>query len=327
MKLLIALHHRFELWADPPWFAPQLAKEFPALTIARTPDYNHVASEIVDADIMLGWSLRPEQFRLAKKLRWIHSTAAAVHQLMSPELIASNLIVTNAREVHGPVVAEHAVALVLALAKRLPAAFSYQQQKIWGQQQLYQAMPAIREIAGSTLVLIGVGSIGREVIKRAKPLGMRVLAVREHPERGTEGADEVLSMEQLDHALQQADFVVIAAPLTPKTEGMINAARLRQMKPEAYIINVSRGPLIDDTALVAALRAHQIAGAGLDVFAAEPLPAESPYWTLDNCFITPHTAAVTEKLWERHYALFSDNLRRFMRGDELRGIVDKKRGY
>ncbi|HEV2113797.1 MAG TPA: NAD(P)-dependent oxidoreductase, partial [Terriglobales bacterium] len=220
MKLLIALHHRFDLWCDPPWFAPRLAQEFPQLTIARTPDYDHVATEIADADIMLGWSLRPEQFRLAKKLRWIHSTAAAVHQLMSPELIASDVMVTNARAVHGPVVAEHAIALIFAMAKRLPAAAHYQAKKIWAQEQLWQERPAIREVAGSMLTLIGVGSIGREIIQCARPLGMRVLAVREHPERGAEGTDEVFGMDQLDGALAQADFVVIAAPLTPRTQGM-----------------------------------------------------------------------------------------------------------
>lgn len=327
MKLLIALHHRFDLWCDPSWFAPRLVKEFPQLTISRTPDYDHVAAEIPDADIMLGWSLRPEQFRLAKRLRWIHSTAAAVHQLMSPELVVSGVIVTNAREVHGPVVAEHVIALVFALAKRLTAAAKYQQQKLWAQEQLWEQAPAIREVAGGTLVLVGVGSIGREVIRRAKPLGMHVLAVREHPQRGTEGADQVFGMEQLDSALAQADFVVLAAPLTRKTEGMINTERLRSMKPEAYLINVSRGPLIDDAALVAALRARQIAGAALDVFAQEPLPADSPYWELDNCFITPHTAAVTDKLWERHYELFTENLRRFLKGETLLGIVDKQRGY
>jgi len=327
MKILIAVHHRFGLWNEPPWFAPRLRQDFPDIKVVSTPDYDHVAAEIGDADIFVGFSLRPDQFALAKKLRWIHSTAAAVHQLMSPELIASNVVVTNAREVHGPVVAEHAIAMIFALAKRLPAAMRYQQQKIWAQRQLWEQPPSVREVAGSTLGLIGLGSIGREILRRARPLGMRVLAVREHPARGGEGADQVFGMAERDHVLAQADFVVIAAPLTPKTQGLMNAERLARMKPDSYLINVSRGPLIDDQALIAALRGKQIAGAGLDVFTDEPLPADSPYWSLENCLITPHTAAVTEKLWERHYALLSENLRRFRLGDELLGIVDKQRGY
>ena len=123
------------------------------------------------------------------------------------------------------------------------------------------------------------------------------------------------------------DFIVLAAPLTEATKGFINSARITRMKPTAYLINVGRGPLIDDKALIAALRAKKIGGAALDVFEEEPLPASSPYWDLDNCLVTPHMAALTEKLWERHYALFSDNLLRFMTGKPLRGLVDKQRGY
>ena len=286
-----------------------------------------MAAEIGDADIFVGFSLRAEQFALAKRLRWIHSTAAAVHQLMNPRLIASNVLVTNAREVHGPVVAEHAIAMIFALAKRLPAAMRFQRRKVWGQHQLWKQRPTVCEVGGSTLGLIGLGSIGREIVRRAKALGMRVLAVREHPERGSEGADQVLRTAELDQLLAQSDFVVLAAPLTPRTQGLINAARLAHMKPDSYLINVSRGPLVDDQAMITALRSRQIAGAALDVFASEPLPASSPYWSLENCLITPHTAAVTKKLWERHYALFSENLRRFLRGDQLLGIVDKQRGY
>ena len=153
--------------------------------------------------------------------------------------------------------------------------------------------------AGSTLGLIGMGTIGRETAKRARALGMRVLAVREHPEKGSDAAEQVVGFQDLDSILQQSDFVVLAAPLTAKTQHLMNRARLAQMKSTGFLINVSRGPLIDDDALVAALQQEQIAGAALDVFAEEPVPAGSPYWALENCLITPHTAAVTDKLWER----------------------------
>src|SRR5882724_5545116 len=133
--------------------------------------------------------------------------------------------------------------------------------------------------------------------------------------------------DHVDTFIGYMDFVVLSAPLTESTKGFINAARLKRMKPTAYLINVSRGPLIDDNALLAALRGKKIGGAALDVFEEEPLPPNSPYWTLDNCLITPHIAALTEKLWERHYSLFADNLHRFMSGKELRGLVDKQRGY
>ena len=325
MKLVIGTLHRFELWRAPEWFAEKLRREFPQIEVVQVPDFNALSNEIVDADILVGFSLRGEQFAQAKKLRWIHSTAAAVHQLMSPELKASNVILTNASRVHAPVVAEHVIAVMLSLAKRLPSAMRFQERSKWAQNEIYKEHP--QELAGNTLLLVGLGSIGREVLARAKALGMRVAAVRQHPERGSDGADALFAARDLSKALADADFIVLAAPLTASTEHLINAEALEGMKPNAFLINVSRGPLIDDAALIAALRSRQIAGAALDVFAEEPLPADSPYWSLDNCLITPHTAAVTAKLWERHYALLAENLRRFQTGESLLGVVDKNAGY
>jgi phosphoglycerate dehydrogenase-like enzyme len=156
---------------------------------------------------------------------------------------------------------------------------------------------------------------------------MKVAAVREHAEQHDESVDRVISTAQLDHELPNADFVVLAAPLTPTTRHIMDAVRIAKMKRTAYIVNVSRGPLIDDEALITALRENRIAGAGLDVFAEEPLPPDSPYWDLPNVIVTPHTAAVTPKLWERHYMLISDNLRRYLAGDPLRNVVNKRLGY
>ena len=325
MKLIIGTLHRFELWRAPEWFADRLRRDFPQVQIVTVPDFDALTHEIADADILVGFSLRGEQFAKAKKLRWIHSTAAAVHQLMSPELKASNVVLTNASSVHAPVVAEHVIAVMFALAKRLPAAMRFQQQSKWAQTEIYKQHP--QELAGSALLLIGLGRIGREVLTRAKALGVRVVALRQHPERGSEGADAVFGPKDLRSALGEADFVVLAAPLTSATEHVINPDALAVMKPTAFLINVSRGPLIDDTALIAALRNRQIAGAALDVFTEEPLPADSPYWSLENCLITPHTAAVTSKLWDRHYSLLSENLERFLASEPLLGVVDKKAGY
>ena len=329
MKLLIALYHPFSLWTAPDWFAPRLRKDFPDLNIVQLPGprYVGIEREIEDADVIITWSIRPEQFAYAKQLRWLHSPAAAVHQLMFPEMIHRDVLITNARDVHGAVVAEHALALVFALAKRLPSAMRGQREHKWVQQAIWEEKPTTREIAGATVVVIGMGSIGREFTRRAKALGMKVIAVREHPGRGSDGADKVTGVEQLDSVLPEADYVLLAAPQTPATTGIINSARLRFMRPDSYLINVSRGPLIDDSALIAALQENRIAGAALDVFVEEPLPADSPYWPLEDVLITPHTAAVTEKLWDRHYALIADNLRRFLAGQPLLSVVDKHKGY
>ncbi len=327
MKFVIAFHHPFVLWTAPTWLGERLRADFPGQTFFQTSSLNDLGDAIADADVLFGWSIRPEQFSRAQRLRWIHSSAAAVNQLMFPELIASDVVVTNARSVHAPVVAEHALALVLALSKRLPQCRDYQNSATWAQQAIFTDKPTVREVDGATVVLIGLGSIGREFTRRARALGMRVIAVREHPEKGNDGADEVLGRDQLRPVLGQADFVVLAAPLTPGTRHIIDTGALSAMRPDAYLVNVGRGPLIDDDALIRALSEGRIGGAALDVFAEEPLPADSPYWQMKNVFITPHIAAVTEKMWERHYDLIAENLKLFLAGKPLRGIVDKSKGY
>lgn len=338
-KVLIATHHRLDLWIAPEWFAERLRKEFLQLEVVRMTTYDGIEKELADADVAFTFSLRPEQFAEAKRLRWIHSPAAAVHQFLFPEFVNSDVILTNAREVHGPVVAEHVMALIFALAKRIPESVRFQQKHVWGQETLWQNHAAPAEIAGATLGLVGLGSIGRNVAQRASAMGMKVVVVRRshfsknqgevaHPAHHSKDfVDEVLPSSQLGEMLKRADYVVLAIPVTDETRGMIGAEQFSQMKRDAYIINVGRGPLIDEAALIEALRQRTIAGAALDVFDQEPLPADSPLWDLENLLITPHTAGMTTKLWERHYTLFSENLRRFLRGEPLLAMVDKKQGY
>jgi phosphoglycerate dehydrogenase-like enzyme len=327
MKLVICHHHRFELWCAPPWLRDRLASDFPAISFIHLPDDDGLSHQIRDTDVLIGWAIAPEQFLTAPRLKWIHSPAAAVHQLMFPELVRSDVIITNSGDVHGPVVAEHAVAVLLALAKRLPQAMHYQRKRQWAQELLWQQQPRPREISGATVMVVGMGSIGREFTARAKALGMRVLAVRENPAKGPGGADEVYGPSQVGSVLPQADYVLLCTPLTPSTTGLINAARLGRMKPDSYLINVGRGSLVHEAALVEALQKGTIAGAALDVFGQEPLPLDSPFWALENVLITPHTAAVTDRLWNRHYQLIAENLSRFLAGRELLNLIDKRRGY
>jgi phosphoglycerate dehydrogenase-like enzyme len=327
MKILIVHYHSFELWHAPSWIRERLQQDFPGHKFLQLQNYDRVPEEIADTDVFIGWSLRPEQFVAAKKLRWIHSPAAAVHQLMFPELIQSSVLLTNSTGIHGPVVAEHAIAVLLAMAKRLPQAMQYQARHEWSQDQLWHGRPRPREVADATVAVIGMGGIGREFTARAKALGMKVLAVRENPAKGSGGADALYGPGEIDQVLPQADYVLLCTPVTPATTGIMNAARLSKMKPDAYLINVARGPLIEEAALLDALKARRIAGAALDVFEEEPLPPDSPFWPLDNVLITPHTAAVTDRLWERHYRLIVENLKRFLAGQPLLNQVDKGRGY
>lgn len=327
-KLLILTYHRLDLWIAPPWFAERLRDEFSQFEVVQLNSYENVEREISDVEIMFGISLRPEQFLAAKKLRWIHSQAAAVHQLMFPELVKSDVVITNARDVHGPVVAEQVMAMIFALAKGIPAAVRFQQNHVWGQEQIWREGSRPKEIAGATVGLVGLGSIGRNVAKHASAMGMKVIAVREHPEKEKpENIEEVLPSSKLLQLLAKSDYVVLSVPVTPQTTGMISSAQLTAMKADSFLINVGRGPLIDESALIDALHERKIAGAALDVFDQEPLPSDSPFWDLDNLLITPHTAGMSERMWERHYTLFSENLRRYLSGRPLFGLVDKQSGY
>lgn len=328
LKVVIVLHHQFDLWNAPAWFVERLRGDFPQLEIVHFSNYEGIEEQVREAEIVIAWSLRPEQIKQAKKLRWIHSPAAAVHQLMFPELIHSDLILTNAREVHGPVVAEHVIALIFALAKRLPQAARLQEQRKWGQRIMWESLPRPREVSEATVGLVGVGSIGREAAKRATAIGMQVVAVRENPGKPKpEGVETVYSVAEIEQLLSRSDYVVLAVPTTPQTRGLMNADRLCKMKADAYLINVGRGPLVNEPDLIHALQQKQIGGAALDVFEHEPLPADSPLWGLENVFITPHTASLTEKLWERHYAQISENLRRYLAHQPMLEVVDKEKGY
>jgi D-2-hydroxyacid dehydrogenase (NADP+) len=262
-----------------------------------------------------------------RQLRWIHAATAAVHQLMFPELVAGGVRVTNSTDIHGPVVAEHSIAMILALAKGLSFTAKYQAQRRWGQQDLWSSAMRPREIQGSTLGIIGLGAIGKHCVSLAKGLGMRVLAVRDRPQLGGEGADRVFGADHLNELLAEADYVLLAAPLTPKTEALFNDQRFALMRRDACFLNVSRGALVDESALERALRSNTIRAAALDVFQNEPLPPDSPLWALENLLITPHTAALTDKLWERHYTRITENLKRYMDGKPLLGEVDKKKSY
>jgi len=326
-KLLICVWHAFALWNPPPEMPARIRARWPEMRVVHLPHYDHLMDEVPDTDIFVGFSLRPEQFLLARKLKWLHSTAAGVGQLMYPELRKSGIEVTNASGVHRIPMAEHILGILIALARRFPDCFRYQQQSLWAQQELWNAPIRPRELRGQVLLFIGFGAIGREVAKIIRPLGMRVWAVTRSG-RAEEGlAEQVFPASKLDEVLPQADFVVLAAPETPETRKMMGAREFALMKPSAYFLNVSRGALVDEPALISALEQRKIAGAALDVASQEPLPPENPLWKLDNAFITPHMSAVSEHLWERQTDLLMENLERWFAGDELLNRVDLNRGY
>lgn len=326
-KLVICVWHRFTLWNPPPEMAARIRERWPEMRVVHLPNYDGLERELPDTDIFVGFSLRSEQFPHALKLRWLHSTAAGVGQLMYPELRASGIEVTNASGVHMVPMAEHILGMLVAMARRFPDCFLYQQRARWAQQELWDSPVRPRELHGQVLLLIGFGAIGRAVAKAVRPLGMRVWAVTRSGQGDTALAERILPASKLHEGLREADFVILAAPETPETRKMIGAPELACMKPSAYFMNVARGTLVDEPALIAALERRAIAGAALDVALQEPLPPESPLWKLDNAFITPHMSAVSEHLWTRQTDLLLTNLERWFTGRELLNRVDLKRGY
>jgi len=328
IKLLIVIQHPLELWNVPAWFPEKLRRNFPQVEITNRNHYDGIEQDLRDAEIMFAFSLRPEQLATARSLRWLHTPMAAVHQLLFPEFVASDVVLTNSSELHGPVVAEHVMALLFALARKIPRAARLQQEHFWGSETMWSEGPHPRELAGGTLGLIGLGSIGRRVAKMAAALGMRVIGVREHIEKGSpEGVAAVFAPTAIDELLAQSDFVVAAAPVTGATNGLFNAARFAAMKTGSYFINVGRGEQVEEGALIKALSSRHLAGAALDVFQHEPLPADSPLWDVGHLLITPHIGSQTEQLWPRHYEVFSENLRRYLAREPLLFVVDKHKGY
>ena len=324
-KIAILLHDDFEMWHPPAWFLERLRAEFPQIEVANSRSRSTDQTALQGADIMIGWELTPELLRRATNLRWIYSITAAVDQFMFPELIESDVVISNAAQVHGRVVAEHAIAMILTLARRVHTAVRYQVKRKWAMEAIWQERPM--EIAGADLLVVGLGGIGGKIAAMAAALDMRVTGVRQHPAPDPQGRYKVIGFQQLDDALPKADFVVLALPLTPQTRQIIDTRRLSLFRQSASLVNISRGQLVDEAALVKALREGRLRGAALDVFNEEPLPWRSKLWKMPQVLITPHTAFLSEKAWERHYEVFAENLKRYLAGQLLEGVVDKRRGY
>ena len=258
----------------------------------------------------------------APRLRWIQQRSAGANWLMDyPQAVESDLIVTNASGLHAIPISEHILALMLCLARDIHRSVREQAARRWNR------VHRLTELDGQTMGLIGLGAVGEKTAQKARGLNMRVLGVRRHPGRPTPWVERVYGPENLMEMLPLVDWLVITAPLTPETQGMIGEKELRAMKKSAHVINISRGPLIQEQTLIRALREGWIAGAGLDVFEEEPLPASSPLWDMENVIITAHYAGATPNYHERALAIFLDNLRRYKAGEPLRNVVDKTLGY
>jgi phosphoglycerate dehydrogenase-like enzyme len=321
------------------WRLEKIARAAAPMRVVQAHDEDEAVALVADADALFGY-LTPAMLRAAKQLRWAQSPTASMEKYLYPDLIASPVVVTNMRGIFGDVIAEHVFAFILCFARNFHTYFRQQLRGVWhmlgraegelpgygGPGEVHPSDRAALSLGDCTLGVIGLGGIGIEVARRGLAFGMRVLAV--DPAVASAPADvAVFRLDRLDEVLGQADFVVIAAPHTPESYRLFDRARIRKMKRTAYLINVGRGVIVTLDDLAAALQAGEIAGAGLDVFEVEPLPPGHALWHMENVIITPHCAAASPRVPQRHLETLLDNLCRFVAGEPLRNVVDKARWY
>jgi phosphoglycerate dehydrogenase-like enzyme len=356
-RVVLDMMDRRPMWAMPAWVPDELRAALPegwelvAIDVVTdgagdgaTRVDPLVLAAVADADAYLGYGIHPTLLETGQLLRWVHSGAAGVGKSLTPRMLESPVVFTNSAGVHAPPIAETVLAMLLYFGRGLDFAVEGQRRGAWWQAPYHAEDAPLRELSSSTVGIVGYGGIGREVARRVASLGARVLGLARTPRPGRRGAlqpvegggslavavDMVTGRPGLERLLAQSDAVVIAAPETEETRGLVGAVELALMKPGAVLVNVARGRIVDEEALVRALQAGRLRGAALDVFGTEPLPAASPLWRLPNVLLTPHVSGVTRGFWRRETDLILRNLRRLLVRapvEEWENVVDKRAGY
>jgi phosphoglycerate dehydrogenase-like enzyme len=327
LKVFISIQQPVKQWQIPAEGVETLRKRFPHLRFIHATTPEERAEGLIDCDVAYTWILKDHELAQAAKLKWVHTSAVAVETLCLPELFSRGIAVSNTRGVQAVPIAEHVMAVMLALAKQIPFVVENQRQARWAQNEFMDArLPWL--LNGRTLGLVGVGTIGSEIAKRAESFGMRVIALRRRPAYGTIGhVERVYGKDQLDEFLGQCHALVVCAPLTPETNAMLGATEFAQLPQGAIVVNVGRAKIIDTDALIDALHGGHLGGASLDVFPQEPLPPDHPLWKTPNVILTPHTSGFRQGHWDEVIDLFGDNLDRFLRGEPLKFRVEPELGY
>jgi phosphoglycerate dehydrogenase-like enzyme len=352
-RVVLDMMDRRPMWAMPAWVPEELRAALPdgweLVVIDLVTDGAGDGATRVDpvvleavagAEVYLGYGIHESLLEVGGALRWVHSGAAGVGKSLTPRMLASDVVFTNSAGVHAAPIAETVLAMILHFGRGLDFAVEGKRRGAWWQAPFYAEDAPLIELSVSTVGIIGFGGIGREVARRVASLGARVIGLARRPRPAAEElapvhgggslaerVDVVHGPAGLDRLLAESDIVVVAAPETEETRGLIGAGALERMRPGALLVNVARGRIVDESALVRALSAGKLRGAALDVFATEPLPPASPLWRLSNVLITPHVAATSPRFWERETELIIDNMRRYAGGEPLRNTVDIEAGY
>lgn len=342
-KLVVDMRDKRPVWAMPDWALDEIRAALPpgwtlheVETLAdgsgdgMTGPSPQALAAVEDADVYLGFGVPPEILLTGLGLRWVHSGAAGVGSSLTPAMKRWDGVFTNSAGVHGPPMAETVLAMILHFARGLDFAVRAQARRRWSQDAFYEADSPVTELAEATVGILGYGGVGRDVAGRLAPLGPRIVALRRHEERGSDpetGAELLGGPAGLERLQAESDYLVVTLPETDETRGLVDAGFLSRMKTGAVLVNVSRGRIVDENALVSALASGGLRGAALDVVRKEPLSPESPLWDLPNVLITPHVSAVSRSYWRREVDLIVENLGRFLAGRELLNVVDPEAGY
>ncbi len=299
----------------------QLLDQFPECRFEDARDRSTLERLLPEAEIVYG-TPPAELLSKADRLRWIQLPAAGVPWDLCDALQGREVMVTNLAGLYGPTIAEHALALMLVVSRNFHIAFRQQMERVW-QRDLSRTM---RDLYGKTAAIVGLGNIGQNIARLCRCFGMRVVGCR-RTMQPTPHIDQLYSCNRVAEMVGEADYVVVAAPLTRQTAGILGPTEFAAMKPGAIYVNISRGAVADEDALLDALRSGRLAGVGLDVFAVEPLPPEHPLWTLPNVVITPHYSGETVNQSALPGQLFMRNLRRYLKSEEIGRLVNLEMGY
>lgn len=338
-RIVVNLRESRPIWDVPDWVVDEIRAALPAewecIVITEPGDSrgdgggvsDSVLRAVGNAEVYLGYGVPRELLAAAPRLRWAHSGSAGVGGSLYPEMRESPVVLTNSAGVHAEPIADTVLAMVMHFARGLDWAVRAQAERRWAPEPWLAADSPVRETCDSTLGIVGLGGIGRAVARRAAALGMRVMATRRSSTEGPGGVTVLAGDGALARLLPECDYLVVAVPQTESTRGLLGAAELALLPPHAVVVNVARGKVVDEAALADALAGGRLRGAGLDVFAHEPLPPESPLWTLSNVLVTPHVSGTSHGFWRREARLVVENLRRWLAGEPLLNTVDKKAGY
>lgn len=332
------------VWALPDWALDEIRAAAPPgweVTVVDAPSTGGgdggppseaAIAAMPGAEVYIGHGFPPDLFRAAAadgrmRLRWVHSGSAGVAGSLYPEMVESDVVLTNSAGIYSEPMAESVMAMILYFARGLDIAVAAQARRRWEKGQLEATDSPVREIADATVGILGFGGIGREVARRAVALGARVVALKRTPAEPPPGVELLSGADSLPELIRRSDYLVVTLPETSRTRGLVGAPELEMMRRDAVLVNVGRGAVLDENELARRLRDRRIRGAALDVFAREPLPPDSPLWELPNVLITPHVSGISRSYWRREIDLIVENLRRYASGRPLLNAVDKRAGY